>query len=546
MARPAQTPAASPTQPPATSPGTAPDTDRFAFTDAAPWVVDRDHLDWDVGLGVIRAALAREVPRLTAPKRIPPLGRLARVSGRLAWAVAPWLLRERRLSDSTRRIDGLSRRLREAAEDLGPTYIKLGQIISSGAGIFPDELVAQFSLLRDKVPAESFEVVREVVESDLGRPLEDVFATFDRKPLAAASIAQVHVATLHTGEEVVVKVQRPTIRTQVYRDLEVMAWLAPFLIGRIPVSALANPPALVELFTETITEELDFRLEAENMLDVAEAFAQLDQRGFVVARPHPTLVTRRVLVMERLSGYGWEDIDGMIAAGISGHDVVRTGMVGFTEGAMVQGIFHGDLHGGNLFVLEDGRIALLDFGITARMTEKERLAFLRMMITGATGDIRGQLAAFRDLGALPDDVDLDWVMSELRLDGDVIDPTQLSQDEMMAELQRITKALLGMGARLPKILMLYVKNLVFLDGAIATLAPDLDIMAEIMNLWMSMAGRHGEVLAAQLGIAADDMIGVDETSVRAAFGITEQDASPLTHEELRRRRDLIRARMRKR
>lgn len=545
MARPAQTPAASPTQPPATSPGTAPDTDRFAFTDAAPWVVDRDHLDWDVGLGVIRAALAREVPRLTAPKRIPPLGRLARVSGRLAWAVAPWLLRERRLSDSTRRIDGLSRR-REAAEDLGPTYIKLGQIISSGAGIFPDELVAQFSLLRDKVPAESFEVVREVVESDLGRPLEDVFATFDRKPLAAASIAQVHVATLHTGEEVVVKVQRPTIRTQVYRDLEVMAWLAPFLIGRIPVSALANPPALVELFTETITEELDFRLEAENMLDVAEAFAQLDQRGFVVARPHPTLVTRRVLVMERLSGYGWEDIDGMIAAGISGHDVVRTGMVGFTEGAMVQGIFHGDLHGGNLFVLEDGRIALLDFGITARMTEKERLAFLRMMITGATGDIRGQLAAFRDLGALPDDVDLDWVMSELRLDGDVIDPTQLSQDEMMAELQRITKALLGMGARLPKILMLYVKNLVFLDGAIATLAPDLDIMAEIMNLWMSMAGRHGEVLAAQLGIVADDMIGVDETSVRAAFGITEQDASPLTHEELRRRRDLIRARMRKR
>ena len=546
MARPAQPPAASPTQPPATSPGTAPDTDRFAFTDAAPWVVDRDHLDWDVGLGVIRAALAREVPRLTAPKRIPPLGRLARVSGRLAWAVAPWLLRERRLSDSTRRIDGLSRRLREAAEDLGPTYIKLGQIISSGAGIFPDEFVAQFSLLRDKVPAESFEVVREVVESDLGRPLEDVFATFDRKPLAAASIAQVHVATLHTGEEVVVKVQRPTIRTQVYRDLEVMAWLAPFLIGRIPVSALANPPALVELFTETITEELDFRLEAENMLDVAEAFAQLDQRGFVVARPHPTLVTRRVLVMERLSGYGWEDIDGMIAAGISGHDVVRTGMVGFTEGAMVQGIFHGDLHGGNLFVLEDGRIALLDFGITARMTEKERLAFLRMMITGATGDIRGQLAAFRDLGALPDDVDLDWVMSELRLDGDVIDPTQLSQDEMMAELQRITKALLGMGARLPKILMLYVKNLVFLDGAIATLAPDLDIMAEIMNLWMSMAGRHGEVLAAQLGIAADDMIGVDETSVRAAFGITEQDASPLTHEELRRRRDLIRARMRKR
>jgi ubiquinone biosynthesis protein len=332
----------------------------------------------------------------------------------------------------------------------------------------------------------------------------------------------------------------------VYRDLEVMAWLAPFLIGRIPVSALANPPALVELFTETITEELDFRLEAENMLDVAEVFAHLDQRGFVVARPHPTLVTRRVLVMERLQGYGWEDIEGMIAAGISGRDVIRTGMVGFTEGAMVHGIFHGDLHGGNLFVLADGRIALLDFGITARMTEKERMAFLRLMITGATGDIKGQLGAFRDLGALPDDVDLDWVIEELRLDGEVFDPTQMSQEEMMAELQRITKALLGMGARLPKILMLYVKNLVFLDGAIATLAPDLDIMAEVMNLFASMAGRHGDVLAAQMGLLAGEEIAVDETAVRAAFGMTEEDPNPLTHEELRRRRDMIRGRMGKR
>ncbi|MCB1026980.1 MAG: AarF/ABC1/UbiB kinase family protein, partial [Microthrixaceae bacterium] len=251
-------------------------------------------------------------------------------------------------------------------------------------------------------------------------------------------------------------------------------------------------------------------------------------------------------VMERLSGFGWEDIEGMVASGISGHEVVRTGMVGFTEGAMVQGIFHGDLHGGNLFVLEDGRIALLDFGITARMTEKERLAFLKMMVTGATGDIKGQLAAFRDLGALPDDVDLDWVISELHLDGEVVDPTQLSQEEMMAELQRLTKALLGMGARLPKILMLYVKNLVFLDGAIATLAPDLDIMAEIMHLWMSMAGRHGDTLAAQMGLAPGEVVEVDETAVRAAFGIAEDDANPLTHEELRRRRDMIRSRMGKR
>ncbi len=205
-----------------------------------------------------------------------------------------------------------------------------------------------------------------VVEAELGRPLDDVFAEFDRAPLAAASIAQVHAATLRTGERVVVKVQRPSVARSCTPTCEVMAWLAPFLVGRIPIAALANPPALVELFAETITEELDFRLEAENMLDIARSFAELGQRGYVVPRPHPTLVTPRVLVMERLDGFAFDDVAGMHDAGVDTEAVVRTGMIGFMEGAMIHGIFHGDLHGGNLFVLPDGRVALLDFGITGR------------------------------------------------------------------------------------------------------------------------------------------------------------------------------------
>ena len=220
------------------------------------------------------------------------------------------MLFERRKGEHVSRA-GISRRLRVAATDLGPTYIKLGQIISSGEGLFPDELVSEFKLCRDQVPAESFDRVRAVVEDDLGCPLEDVFAAFDRAPLAAASIAQVHAATLRTGERVVVKVQRPQVAQLVRQDLAAMAWLAPHLVGRIPIAALANPPALVELFAETIIEELDFRLEAENMLDIARVLAELGQRGYVVPRPHPTLVTRRVLVMERLSGFKFDDVAGM-------------------------------------------------------------------------------------------------------------------------------------------------------------------------------------------------------------------------------------------
>ncbi len=520
----------------------AADVEHFAFTDRGPWVVQRDELSWLSGIDVLRQATRRQAPLLTGRRRMPDLARLSSVSARLAVALGGWALTDRRSGGSRSRA-GLSRRLRVAAEHLGPTYIKLAQIISSGEGLFPAELVEEFRKCRDQVRPETFATVRSVVEADLGAPLESTFAEFDPVPLASASIAQVHSARLATGEEVVVKVQRPTIRTQVHRDLKVMSWLAPFLVGRIPIAALANPPALVELFAETIGEELDFRLEAENMLDVAATFAALGQRGYIVARPHPHLVTRRVLVMERLHGFAFEDLESMKAADIDTHEVIRIGVVGFTEGCMVHGIFHGDLHAGNLFVTPDSRIALMDFGITARMTPLERNAFMRLMLTGAVGDIPGQIAAFRDLGALPADTDIADVMRELGLDKGPVDPTSLSQEELVAEIQRIIKALLAMGARLPKILMLYVKNLVFLDGAIALLAPDLDMVSEMARLSTYMATTHGEKLASEMGMDLS-AFEADPAAIRAGFGIVDDDPeAPVTYRDLQKRRELIRKRL---
>ncbi len=222
--------------------------------------------------------------------------------------------------------------------------------------------------------------MRRVVELELGRSLDDVFASFDRIPIAAASIAQVHAARLRTGEEVVVKVQRPQIGRLVREDIEAMSWLAPHLIGRIPVAALANPPALIELFAETIVEELDFRLEAQNMLDIARVLAETEQRATIVPRPHPSLVTRRVLVMERLDGIPWDDVQAMHAAGVDTEAVLHAGFVSFMEGAMLYGVFHGDLHGGNLMVRPDGRTVLMDFGITGRLDETKRMAFLMLLV----------------------------------------------------------------------------------------------------------------------------------------------------------------------
>ena len=321
-----------------------------------------------------------------------------------------------------------------------------------------------------------------------------------------------------------------------------MASIAPALVGRIPISALANPPALVELFAETICEELDFRLEAENMIDLATVFASLNQRGYVIPRPHPSLVTRRILVMERFEGYQFDDVEGMRAGGIDTREVIRAGMRGFTEGCMIYGIFHGDLHGGNLMVLANGNIGLLDHGITARMTPLQRNAFLRLMIMGASGDIPGQIAAFRDLGALPSDVNIPEVMADLGLDQALVDPTSLSQDQRVGEIQRITKALLGYGAKLPKILMLYVKNLVFLDGAIARLAPDLDLISEFAELSGHLATNYGAQIAAELGVDPA-ALSVDREAIKASFGIVDPDTESVTYADLQERRELIRRRL---
>lgn len=510
------------------------------FSENGPWRIDLAALRWRTGLGGLRAASRAEVPELLRKRALPPLVRFAEAGWLVGGALLGWNLRERRQGGAGSR-RGLSRRLRRSFEKLGPAYIKLGQILSSGRGLFPEELVEEFKKCRDQVPAEPFAAVRRVVEEDLGRPLSDVFSRFDEACLAAASIAQVHAATLRTGEEVVVKVQRPRVAEQVRRDIAAMAWIAPFLVGRIPVAALANPPSLVELFAETIVEELDFRLEAENMLDIAHVLADAGQRGIVVPRPHPELVTRRVLVMERLRGFAYDNVEGMRSAGIDTAEVLRSLLIAFLEGAMIYGVFHGDLHGGNLFVMEDGRVALFDYGMTGRLDESQRLAFLRMMMTGAVNDIRGQLEAFRDLGALARDTDLDDLLKVLKVHEPVKDPTKMGGHELVSEIQEVVKGLLRHGARLPKPLMLYVKGMLFFDGATAQMAPDADLFTQIARIYAYFAENHAERIARDVGIDPS-RAQLDLSGMKQSLGLAD-DAASLTHRERIERREKIRERI---
>jgi ubiquinone biosynthesis protein len=533
-------------EPGAALPG-RPDLAIGAFTPNGPWTVEPAHMAWRFPTGTtgdidaLRRDAADLARQLVRPPRLPPGARVMAVGLRLGGALIGWGIRDRGTPTSR---SGLSRRLRPAFERLGPTYIKLGQILSSGEGIFPEELVEEFRLLRDHVPPEPFSTVRRTLEEDLGRSLTDVFVSFDPTPIASASIAQVHAATLRTGERVVVKVQRRNVASLVRLDVAAMSWIAPILVGRIPVAALTNPPALVELFAETIVEELDFRLEAQNMLDIAAVHAGTGQRSIVVPRPHPVLVTKRVLVMEHLHGFTWGNAAGMRAAGIDTAAVLRSSLIAFLEGTLLYGVFHGDLHGGNLMVQSDGTVALLDFGITGRLDERKRLAFLRLQMGATTNNITAQVEALRDLGALPADSDVDAVIRDLGLDRPPIDPTTLTADQMVAELRDVTKALLGYGARLPKELMLFVKDILFLNGAMATMAPDVDILGEILEVVTYFTERHGEQIAREVGMdLAETPIDLD--GYRAAMGFADE-TDPITFHDLQERRELIRRRLQQR
>jgi ubiquinone biosynthesis protein len=231
----------------------------------------------------------------------------------------------------------------------------------------------------------------------------------------------------------------------------------------------------------------------------------------------------------------------MHAAGVDTGAVLRAGLIASLEGALLYGVFHGDLHGGNLLVQPSGRTVLFDFGITGRLAEPQRVAFLRLLLAGTAGDVRGQLVALRSLGAFPADTDVDAVMVDLGLDQPVNDPMRMSADELVGELEDLVKKLLGYGARAPKDLMLFVKNLMFLNAATATLAPDLDLLAEIVHVHTYFTETHGEQLVRDLGEAAIPEA-VDLDAVKAGF-MVPADVERLTFADLQQRRRTIIKRM---
>jgi ubiquinone biosynthesis protein len=384
----------------------------------------------------------------------------------------------------------------------GPAYVKLGQFIASARGVLSDDVVAAFEWCRDEVPPLAPGTAEELIERALGRPPAELFATFEREPMAAASIAQVHAATLLDGTPVVVKVRRPGLEQRFASDIQAMSllsWIGERLWAR---ARMANASGTIELFARLCMAELDFRVEALNMVELGLASEDAGHDFVRYPRPIAGMVTTEVLVMERMPGVRYTEAMTAYPGAVDGRRLLRVAITGVLEQALVYGVFHGDLHAGNVLVDDRGDFALVDFGIAGRVRAEERNALMQLTLGFARSDVRMQLAAMKEYGAIPADADLEPLIPELearaaRLEelADV-ERSELSFDELGAEAGAIIRLLLGHGFTVPTGLVLFAKNLLYLNGLADAIAPGVNVLAEIEPVLMYFMAKYPEDMAA--------------------------------------------------
>ena len=268
--------------------------------------------------------------------------------------------------------------LRRALEELGPTFVKLGQLLSTRPDLLPPEFQTELAKLQDNTKRVDPDLIEEVIAGELGGPTADVFATFDREPMAAASIGQVHAATLHDGTEVVVKVRRPEAAEEVELDLEILRNLAARADQRWKDAEHWDLNGLAREFADLLRAELDYLQEADNAQQFAAAFAA--DPGIHIPAVFPDLTTSRVLTLERIRGTKVTDVSGLDAIGVDRVALAERFATTVAQMVLVNGFFHGDPHPGNFFVEPGGRIAVVDFGRVGRMDDTMRARLSRLMM----------------------------------------------------------------------------------------------------------------------------------------------------------------------
>ena len=373
----------------------------------------------------------------------------------------------------------LAERVRLVAQDLGPSFVKLGQIASTRTDLLPPDMILELKKLQDAVPPIPYEDVRRQVESSLARTIEEVYESFDERPLAAASIGQVHRAILRTPEgpkEVVVKVQRPGVAQTIARDLELLHALAALVERTIPESKLYSPAALVDNFDRSITAELDYTIEAENARRFAKNFESRPSCRF--PKVYREASSRTVLTLEYLPG---KKVYDAIAAGHSGPAIAKlaTGIV--IKQIFEDGFFHADPHPGNILILgppDDTVFGLIDLGMVGRLSPDMRDKTIDLMIAAVRSDTLAVADALYAIGTPTRKVDMRAYRAEASMLAEKYLGRQIKEIELSAMIRDLVGGATKYGIEIPADFLMVGKALMTLEGVGKEIDPDLDVFEE--------------------------------------------------------------------
>jgi ubiquinone biosynthesis protein len=382
-------------------------------------------------------------------------------------------------------------RVRLVAQDLGPSFVKLGQIASTRTDILPPDLVLELKKLQDAVPPVSFDEVRRQVESSLARTLDEVYERFEEKPLAAASIGQVHRATLRTPEgpkQVVVKVQRPGVAQTIARDLELLHTLAALIERTIPEARLYSPRAMVENFDRSITAELDYTIEAENARRFIKNFE--GHTNVCFPRVFSEASSRHVMTLEYLPG---QKVYDAIASGHSGPEIARA-MVGIIIKQIFEdGFFHADPHPGNILILgEPGRsiIGMIDLGMVGRLSVDMRDKTIDLMIAAVRQDSLGVADALYSIGTPTRKVDMRAYRAEASMLAEKYLGRQLKEIELSKLIRDLVQGAAKYGVEIPADFLMVGKTLMTLEGVGKEIDPDLDVFTETKPYFLDLLRKR--------------------------------------------------------